>query len=145
MTITVEGVWLHMPVGIKLPDQVTADGQQGVTANTYQRIADGVEVELSARLAGLQVTDEDLLEHDLLNEAACMWVAARILRKLRTYQEIADSLFADANIKLRVFLENLAGVSEDVGTGATVSVGGEHYLPDPEDWSYGFKVPGNGA
>ena len=47
-------------------------------------------------------------------------VAARVLRRMKVYQDMVDSLFADANIKLNLFLAGFAGIAEDIGPVAAV-------------------------
>jgi hypothetical protein len=112
MTLTEDGVWTHLVADLKRPISVTEDGKGGVTVDTFNRLKAGVVVEFTVRcqVAGVDVA---LYEHPLLIDAMEIQLAARILRRLRVYQEVADSLFADANIKWRLFLEGVAGVSED--------------------------------
>jgi hypothetical protein len=133
MTLSEDGVFSHLVADLKRPRDVPEDGRAGITQTTYNRIRASVETEFAAKLhmAGVPVS---LHEHPLLNDAAEVQLAARILRRLRTYQEVADSLFADSNVKWRLFLEAVAGVSEDGGYIDLITIEDEGLAPHQRPW-----------
>lgn len=128
MTVTVAGVMSYIPGELKFPEDVVRDGQGGVSLETYNRIVANTLVELEARL-DLEGIDASYRDHALLNDVAELLVAARITRRLRIHQETADSLFADANMKLRLFYEAVAGIVEGQGDIELVS-----NTEAPDDW-----------
>ena len=147
IVIDPDKTYIHIPTDIKKPAEVASDGRGGVTLETFNSLAISQQVELEVRLT-LAGVPETLWEHALLREAAEMMVAARILRRLRTFQEVGDSLFADANIKLRLFFSGVANVSEE-GSGMELVVIEEEgvnkaqrpWLYDPNDLVDGFLTP----
>ncbi len=118
-TIRVEEVWYYMPADVRKPDEVAREGQGGVTQAAFEHIKNGVMAETTAILVANGVRAE-LWGHDLVKDYMLMQVAARILRRIRVYQEVANSLFADSNIRLRNFLEGVVGIAPDVGEGRGV-------------------------
>jgi hypothetical protein len=126
MNVMVAGVRAYIPMELQHPDDVEKDGQGGVTRDTYDRIVYNTKVELRARLdfEGVAMVHRD---HDLLNDVAELLVAARICRRMRIHQETADSLFAEANMKLRIFYESIAGVIEGEGE---IELVGDTQTPD---------------
>lgn len=134
MIISEDGVFTHVVADINRPDEVQQDGRGGVTTATYNRLKAGVEVEFQARLLLAQV-DPALYDHPLLIDAMEIQLAARLLRRLRTFQEVADSLFADANIKWRLFLEAIAQTTEDGGVIDMVNIVEEGHRPQREPWT----------
>lgn len=126
------GVWAVLPFDIHPPDEVRADGNGGVTRATYELLVTSVETEITVRLdaAGI-IPSSPLRRHALVRDAANLLVAAQICRKLKSFQDQANSLFADANIKLRLFFLNVAGYSEGQASGEVVVSVGE-VLTDSE-------------
>ena len=139
---TEDGVWSHMPDRVRRPAETLRDGDGGVSQSTYDRLNASHKLETEARLRkeGVSIT---LWGHLLVADYMEMCLAARICRRLRTYQELADSLFADANIKLNLFLEGFAGVAEDIGPAATVQFDDTiaAWLPDGKFIYDGFNIP----
>lgn len=117
--IDVERVYRYIPGEVRRPDEVTREGQGGVTMAGYNQLAEGVKAETYAHLSSNGVPS-DLWGHILIREYMEMQVAARILRRIRAFQELADSLFADSNIKLKTFFSGVANIPLDVGTGSSV-------------------------
>lgn len=115
------GVFSVLPFGIKSPDDVRIDGEQGVTRETYTRLLDSVETEITVRLDAGRVPTQ-LRRHKLIVQAADRLMAAQIARKMKSYQELANSLFADANIKLRLFFESVHGTPEGQARGNVPTV-----------------------
>jgi len=111
VVVTVSGVLSYVPIELKAPEEVTRDGQGGVSEETYFKLVNNTTVELDARL-NMESVPAALRNHELLNDVAELLVAARICRRMRIHQETADSLFAEANMKLRLFFESVAGVVE---------------------------------
>lgn len=139
MQANLDDVWVHMPdPKIKRPPDVSP-GQPGVDEFSYNRIHRSTMLELQARMRANQVPEEHW-DNELLNDAFSMMVCARMLRRMRSYQEVADSLFADANIKIRLFMEGVVGIVEDAGTIETVSTEStvSPWLPNVTDWVNGF-------
>lgn len=142
--ITEAGVWFHIPADIPLPSQAP-DRPGAIRAAEFERLKSGVLTELAVRFTRSQA-EEAHWGHDLVRDASEMLVAARILRRVRSYQEIADSLFADANVKIRLWFEGVVGKDEH-GTGAELLVIGEEgvdqaqrpWLHDPNDMVDGFR------
>lgn len=132
--ISEDGVYTHVVADISRPSDVAQDGRGGVTQDTYNRLRIGVGVEFAARLHMAQV-DPVLFDHPLLIDAMELQLAARILRRLRTYQEVADSLFADANIKWRLFLEAVAQTTEDGNAIDLVNIVEDGHRPQREPWT----------
>ena len=136
-----DNVWTNLPENILRPSVVQVDGKGGVTNYAYERLLKSQLLETEARLRKEGV-EQALWSHDLVTEYMEMCVAARILRRMRNYQEIADSLFADANMKLNLFLEGFAGVAEDIGPVAAVEFedepGTSEWLPDRKFVYNGF-------
>lgn len=132
MTLTEDGVWAHLVADLKRPNEVTKDGQGGITRETYERLEQSVIVEFTARCTLARVP-ESLRDHPLLKDAMELQLAARILRRLRAYQEVADSLFADANIKWRLFLEAIAKTDESGAHPELIEIteGGHEALRQP--------------
>jgi hypothetical protein len=116
---TEAAVMAYIPQDVLDPDDVLRDGQGGVTRATYNRIVATTLTELTARL-NLEGVESQYRTHALLRDVVDLLVAARICRRMRVHQETADSLFADANIKLRLFFEAVAGVVEGEGELALV-------------------------
>ena len=118
--VGVEQVWYYLPAEVRKPEEVVREGQGGVTLPAFNHIMQGVRAEAAAHLStnGIPVT---LWSHSLLQDYIAMQVAARILRRIRSYQELANSLFADSNIKLRAFMESEAQVAPDAGMGEDYS------------------------
>lgn len=114
MTVTEAGVLAYIPSDVKAPDDVMRDGQGGVTRETYDRVVASTITEMTARL-DLEGVDSSFRDHSLLNDVLELLVAARLTRKLRVHQETADSLFAEANMKLRLFFEGVVGTTEGEG------------------------------
>ncbi|GAA5500463.1 hypothetical protein Dxin01_00184 [Deinococcus xinjiangensis] len=136
---TESGVWAWLPFDVYKPDQVQQDGQRGVTRPTYDYLLDSVETEMSVRLdrAGVPAAKR---RHKLLTDAANLFMAAQVARKLKSYQEFANSAFADANIKFRLFLETV-GASEGQAEGEVlVSVGETLTDSDLADSGIGLSV-----
>lgn len=117
--IEVERVFRYIPGEVRRPDETTREGQGGVTMAGFNQLVEGVKAETYAHLKANEVPQE-LWDHVLLKEYMEMQTAARILRRIRAFQELADSLFADSNIKLRAFLEGVANTPPDVGLGDSV-------------------------
>jgi hypothetical protein len=147
MVLSENGVFAHVVADLERPYKVDQDGRAGITQGTYDRLEQGVKTEFAARLYMAGVPS-NLHEHALLVDAMELQLAARILRRLRVYQEVADSLFADSNVKWRLFLEAIAGVTEDGGYIDLVSaVESELETPqvpwttEPNDLISGFYVP----
>lgn len=144
MLTSISGVYSHIPANLRPPEDVNVDGQAGITESTYALIQNNTLVELGANLDVYEVP-VSLRDHPLLNSAAEMFIAARILRRIRTYQEVADSLFADANVQLRLFYQAVAKIVPDVespelvyGEGASIIADGD-WLPTAEAMTYQFK------
>ncbi|ABU96924.1 hypothetical protein [Thermus phage P23-45] len=114
--VSVDEVWYYMPAEVRRPEEVVREGQGGVSLAAFRHIKNGVMAEAASHLKANGVP-EGLWNHELIRDYILMQIAARILRRVRAYQELADSLFADSNIKLRAFLEGVAQVAPDVGTG----------------------------
>lgn len=138
MTLDVAAVYSHIPANLRMPGEVNRDGEQGITQATYDKIVGDSLVELEAQLDMLGVPEE-LRQHPLLVSYMELVSAARITRRLRIHQETADSLFADANIRLRLFLER-HGYDAERSYGETVQPDDtdDTLLPSIEDWTYGF-------
>jgi hypothetical protein len=111
-------VYSYIPAEIKRHVNVVADGQGGITSDTYDVFVNDVEDEIQTRLLGIDITtltstytqaQKDLVDRTLIT-ASSLLVAAKICRRLKSYTEISNSLFADANIKLRLVFEKLLGV-----------------------------------
>lgn len=117
--VEVERVYRYIPGEVRRPDEVTREGQGGVTMAGFNQLVEGVKAETYAHLTANNVPQE-LWQHTLIREYMEMQVAARILRRIRSYQEVADSLFADSNIKLRTFFEGVANIPMDVGIGQSI-------------------------
>lgn len=139
--ITVEGVWVNLPENVMTPERVTVDGKGGVTESTFARFIASQHLETEARLRKEGV-EQTLWGHPLVTEYMEMCVAARVLRRMRNYQEIVDSLFADANIKLNLFLSGFANIAEDIGPVAAVEFedtpGQSEWLPNSKYVYDGF-------
>lgn len=141
LAITEDGVFSHMPDKTRRPADTPRDGDGGVSASTYARMVASQLLETEARLRKEGV-EQTLWEHLLVQDFMEMCLAARICRRLRTYQELADSLFADANIKLNLFLEGFAGVAEDIGPAQAVEFGDmQDWLPNSRYINNGFVLP----
>lgn len=122
LAITETGVLDNTPesmrkAGFATPGNVRAET---IDTNMYDRLKSRVVNELTARIAGAGA-DPSLLNHPILVSAAEAFIAARILRVTRSYAELGDSLFAEANILLRQFFEDVALVAES-GSGAEIIV-----------------------
>lgn len=111
MYSTEEGVTSVLPFNMKRPDEVRIDGEQGVTRPTYDLLLDSVETEITVRLDSAGVT-ASMRRHKLITQAADRLMAAQIARKMKTFQDLANSLFAEANVKLRLFFDGVHGTSE---------------------------------
>lgn len=143
MTVSEEGVWLYIPTDLPKPS-AAPDRAGNVGQAEYDRLKNGVLIELEVRFHSAGIP-QDLWQHTLVRDAAEMMIAARILRRIRTYQDVSDSLFADANVKLRLFFEGVAGKSEN-GTGIEMLIIGEEgvdraqqpWLPNANDLVDGF-------
>lgn len=116
---TEDGVWALLPFDTKRPDAVRRDGEMGVTRATYDQLVLSVESEITVRLdvAGIKAAQR---RHRLVTDAANLLVAAQICRKVQNYQAVAASYFADANVKLRLFLESVGGYAEGQSGGEVV-------------------------
>lgn len=110
-TISEDYVFALLPFDVKRPADVRVDGQGGITPATYAMLVDSVMTELEVRLTkGAVPTAQQ--EHKLLQQAGALLVAGAICRKLKTYQDQANSMFADANVKIRLFFDGVMGSSE---------------------------------
>ena len=127
MNPTVEAVLSYVPGELTHPQAVMRDGQGGVSEETYGRLVNNTLVELEARL-DLEDVPEALRQHQLLTDVSELLIAARICRRMRIHQETADSLFAEANMKLRLYFEAIAGVIEGAGR---IELVGDTVAPDP--------------
>lgn len=131
-TVTVQNVWTNLPENILIPERVQVDGKGGVTEYSFGRLVTSQLLETEARLRkeGVELA---LWGHAMILEYMELCVAARVLRRMKVYQDIVDSLFADANIKLNLFLAGFAGVAEDIGPVAAVEFeeveGSSDWLP----------------
>lgn len=117
--VTEDHVFSNLPEQVQRPNIVQQDGRGGVTEYSFARLIASQLLETEARLRKEGV-DPALWGHTLVTEYMEMCVAARVLRRMKQFQEMVDSLFADANIKLNLFLEGFAGVAEDIGPVSTV-------------------------
>lgn len=130
-----------MPFDMRRPEQVAADGQGGVTRRTFDYLVESVETEILVRLetAGVPV---NLYTHGLIRDAANLLVAAQISRKNKAYLDTANSYFADANVKLRLFFDNVAGYSEVYPSGGEVVLTSEDLFTDNDlaDSGIGLSV-----
>lgn len=148
MTLTAvleQNVFLALPENVRKPDMVLEDGKGGVTRYAYDRLVRSQLLETEARLRKEGV-ETALWSHELVTEYMELCIGARVLRRIKVYQELADSLFADANIKLNLFLEGFAGVAEDIGPVSAVEFedtpGTSVWLPAGGKFVYdGFKFP----
>ncbi len=114
--VGVDEVWYYMPADVRRPEEVVREGQGGVTLAAFRHIKEGVKAEAVSVLRANGVP-EAIWDHPLVRDYIILQIAARVLRRVRAYQELADSLFADSNIKLRSFMEGVAGIAPDAGTG----------------------------
>lgn len=117
--ILIGNVWMNLPETVMTPERVQVDGKGGVTLDTFNRLVRSQKLETEARLRKEGV-EQDLWGHEMVTEYMELCVAARVLRRMRNYQEMVDSLFADANIKLNLFLSGFANIAEDIGPVAAV-------------------------
>lgn len=134
-------VFSLLPFDMRRPDQVTADGQGGVTRRTFDYLTNSVEAELLVRIESAGVS-RTLYGHPLLRDAANLLVAAQIARKNKAFIDSANSFFADANIKLRLFFDNVAGYSETYSGAGEVIITADEVLTDNElaDSGIGLSV-----
>lgn len=107
-----DDIFLLLPESVLKPDDTRADGQGGLTRQSFDRLVQIVEGELSVRVSDSDVTPE-MLAHPLLSAAASLFVAAYFLRRLQRFQEQANSYFADANIKLSLWFRKIVKRGED--------------------------------
>ena len=107
------------PFSLLPPAQVSRDGDGGVTEATWDRLRETVDVELEVRLQAAGVIST-LWRHKLVLHAANLLMSAQICRRMQAYQETANSYFAEANVKLRLFFDKVAKVSEGTQTAQVV-------------------------
>lgn len=136
-----EQVFSLLPFDMRRPEQVSADGQGGVTRKTFDYLTDSVEAEILVRLEAAGVS-RSLYSHSLVRDAANLLVAAQITRKNKAYIESANSFFADANIKLRLFFDNVVGYSESYSAGGEIVITSEEPFTDNDlaDSGIGLSV-----
>ena len=115
--ITEQEVFGRLPFQIRPPAQVTQDGSGGIMASTWMMLSSSVETEIEVRLSAAGLAQ---VEHPLIRDAANLMMAAQVCRRIQAYKEMADSYFAEANVKLRLYFDKVARVSEDQGAAQMV-------------------------
>lgn len=108
-----DGVFALLPFDMKRPLDVLKDGQGGVTQATWDSLLEDVETEMQVRLDAEGVPAPER-SHQLIVGAANRFLAAQVCRKNKVYQEQANSFFADANIKLKLFFQKVMRREEEM-------------------------------
>lgn len=124
-------VFSFVPFGMKRPEQVSQDGQAGITRKTYDILLDSIQTELQARMRSSKIPLERWGD-PLVVQAGALMMAANICRKVGTYRDHADALFADANIKYRLFYSSVMGYDEGGGGYASAVVESVTELTDTQ-------------